>query len=157
MKLDLCRALAATAVWRLRAGSWMCGLMVQSSQNPELPALKCPDRHSRPTVAQTWKARPTLRTAAHAWKSYLSLWSFQVRVCWAASPWCCWWRCCGCRRCCCSCCTSAQHGGTVAENRGVNVSKQVSSTRAIRLSVVSGWSTRRSTTAEPHRTSAPEQ
>lgn len=78
-------------------------------------------------------------------QSYLSLCSFQVRVCWAASPWCCWWRCCGWRRCCCSCCTSIQHGGTVAEKRGVNVSKRVSSTRNIRFSVVSGWSTRRST------------
>lgn len=69
---------------------------------------------------------------------YLSVCSFQVLVCWAASPWCCWCKCWGCLLCCCSCWTSTQHGGTVAENRGVKVSKRVSSTKDVKMSRVSG-------------------
>lgn len=76
---------------------------------------------------------------------YPSACSFQVRVCCAASPWCCWCRCCGWRLCCCSCCTSTQQGGTVAEKRGVRVSKRVNSTSAVRMSRVNGCSTSKST------------
>lgn len=76
---------------------------------------------------------------------HLSVCSFQVRVCCAASPWCCWCRCWGWRRCCCSCCTSTQQGGTVAEKRGVSVSKRVSSTSDVNVSTPRVWSTRRST------------
>lgn len=104
-----------------------------------------------------FEGRCMLRCVRLFVNTHLSLCSFQVRVCCAASPWCCWWRCCGCRLCCCSCCTSTQQGGTVAEKRGVSVSNRVSSTSEESVSTVNGWSTRRSTPAKRHTAYYTEQ